>query len=278
MKLNLGFVNEYRFEEKLKNFVISLFSIYPIKQLVLPYECQTFQNLLFKETRKLYPKISTIGYIHSMITPFPSDFIKRDGSPDKVIVHGIGQKKIMEKKLGWKRKEILVLPSARYRKDNKNRFSNKVVLPMSFERPELIIKGYEDFLKFSGYEKLPYLRIKNHPAIKKSHKHQMLVQKINNLNKKYKSKFSRKSKLKNISVFISVSAAIIEALELKMNVFQIFSQSVYETHNARIWKNIKVNKIAENVFQYKLKRYSKYILFGKKNRTFYEWFRNFKNL
>ena len=149
---------------------------------------------------------------------------------------------------------------------------------MSFERRELIIKGYEDFLKFSGYEKLPYLRIKNHPAIKNSHKHQILIQKINNLNRKYKSKFSKKPKLKNISIFISVSAAIIEALELKMNVFQIFSQSVYETHSTRIWKNIKVNKIAENVFQYKLKNYSKYILFGKKNRTFYEWFKNFKNL
>jgi len=277
-KLNLGFIKEYRFEEKLKNFVIDLFSIYPIKELVLPYECQPFQNLLFKEIRKSYPKISTIGYIHSMITPFPSDFIKRDGSPNKVIVHGVDQKKIMEKRLGWKKKEILVGPSARYRKNNRNRFSNKVVLPLSFEKPELIIKGYENFLKFSGYGKLPYFKIKNHPAIKKSQKHQLLIQKINDLNKKYKSKFSKKSKLKNISIFISVSAAIIEALELKMNVFQIFSQSIYETHNTRIWKNIKVNKIAENVFQYRLINYNKYILFGKKNKTFDEWFKNFKTL
>ena len=37
--------------------------------------------------------VETIGYIHSALPPLPSEYIKRQGSPKKIIVHGNLQKK-----------------------------------------------------------------------------------------------------------------------------------------------------------------------------------------
>jgi len=241
--------------------------------VILPYECQPFQNFLIKEIHSAHPKISTVGYIHSALPPLPTDFIKREGSPKKIIVHGIEQKKILYKSLGWKANEIHNKSSARYKIKSKINFSNKIFLPMSFERNDLILEGLENFFKLSKNYSLPFFEIRNHPAMYKSKKHHQLIEQITILIKNYKKKFYKENSKKKISIFISATAAIIEALERGTQVIHICSLPIYESHNSKIWKNLKVKIILENVFSYKLKKSKKYIFFGKENKTFEKWIR-----
>ena len=91
--------------------------------------------------------VETIGYIHSALPPLPSEYIKRQGSPKKIIVHGNLQKKILFKNLGWSRKEIFLKKSARYKHRNKKNFENKIFLPMTFEDKNLLLIYLENFLK-----------------------------------------------------------------------------------------------------------------------------------
>ena len=62
-----------------------------LKKAIMPYEAQPFQNYIFKKIRENYKKIKSIGYVHST-QPFPSHLFKREGSPDKIYVHGNDQK------------------------------------------------------------------------------------------------------------------------------------------------------------------------------------------
>jgi len=270
-KLNSKYLNGCKFDEKLKDCITHILETYKIKQVLLPYECQPFQNFLFKEMHRKYPKIVTIGYIHSALPPLPTDFIKREGSPKFLLVHGKDQKKILVEKLGWKSKEVFEKKSMRYRNFSKVNFFNKIFLPMSFENDKLILDSFENYLSLSKNLSLPNLKIRNHPVMKTSKKHLLLIKKIQHLIRKYENKFSKKKKIKKVSIFVSATAAIIEALERGVDVIHIFSQPIYESHNSKIWKNLKVTFISDNVFRYKLKKYGKYIYFGNKNKTLNRW-------
>ena len=59
-----------------------------LKKVIMPYEAQPFQNYIFKKIKENYKKIKSIGYVHST-QPFPSHLFKREGSPDKIYVHGM---------------------------------------------------------------------------------------------------------------------------------------------------------------------------------------------
>ena len=275
-KLNSRYLKGCKFDEKLKDYITHILEVYKIKQILLPYECQPFQNFLFNEIHKKNSKIATIGYIHSVLPPFPTDFIKREGSPKFLLVHGKDQKKILVKRLGWKSKEVFEKKSLRYKKHTKVNFSNKIFLHMSFENDKLILDSFENYLRLSNDLSLPNLEIRNHPVMKTSRKHLLLIEKIQQLIKKYEKKFSKK-RVKKVSIFISATAAIIEALERGIDVIHIFAHPIYESHNSKIWNNLKVTFISENVFRYELKKYRKYIYFGNKNKNFNSWLTN-KNL
>ena len=147
---------------------------------------------------------------------------------------------------------------------------------MSFENDKLILDSFENYLRLSNDLSLPNLEIRNHPVMKTSRKHLLLIEKIQQLIKKYEKKFSKK-RVKKVSIFISATAAIIEALERGIDVIHIFAHPIYESHNSKIWNNLKVTFISENVFRYELKKYRKYIYFGNKNKNFNSWLTN-KNL
>ena len=239
----------------------------------MPYECQPFQNHIFNTIKKKLKNLKTIGYMHSALPSLPSDFIKRDGSPNKLIVHGRGQKDILTNFLHWRNKEVKILPSARFTKDKKEKLSNKIFIPMSFSNSNFILKNMENFFKNSKDHSLPKLYVQNHPAMIKSNKHLKLVKNINNLMTKYKKKFSIKKNIKQ-SIFISVTAAIIEALENNIKVIHIFNDPVFESHNPKIWKVIKAKFVTKNIFEYQLKKKRNLIIIGSRYKTFNKWLRS----
>ena len=42
-------------------------------------------------------------------------------------------------------------------------------------------------------------------------------------------------------------------------------EPIYEKHSSDIWKNIRVEKLANGVYSYKIKKFKSLINFGKKN-------------
>ena len=78
----------------------------------------------------------------------------------------------------------------------------------------------------------------------------------------YKDRFSNESINKNTSIFFGVTAAIFEALETGTEVIHICSDPVFDSHSEKIWPNLKVEQLSENVFTYKLVSKGKYIIFG----------------
>ena len=143
--LNNFFILE-NFYIKTEETISKILSIIKVKKFVLPYEGQIFQNYILSNVNKKN-SVETIGYIHSALPPLPSEYIKRQGSPQKIIVHGNLQKKILSKYLGWSKKEIFLKSSARYKYNNKKYFKNKIFLPMTFEDKNLLLIYLENFLK-----------------------------------------------------------------------------------------------------------------------------------
>ena len=79
-----------------------------VKYLLIPYEGQPFQNQLFKETKKINPKIKTIGYVHSSPLSMPFNLIKKRTTPDVLIVNGKSQYNCFTSSLGWNKKIVKI--------------------------------------------------------------------------------------------------------------------------------------------------------------------------
>jgi len=57
----------------------------------MPYEGQPFQNLFYLSAKKFSKKIKTVGYSHSPPESFPVQSIKKNGSPEILIINGNDQ-------------------------------------------------------------------------------------------------------------------------------------------------------------------------------------------
>ena len=135
-----------------------------LKKVIMPYEAQPFQNYIFNKIKENYKKIKSIGYVHST-QPFPSHLFKREGSPDKIYVHGNDQKYHC-KIPGWKKNQVKSIPSFRFLKKNKSSFANKVLLPYDFYDAKVILKLFENFIKNNDEKLNDNLRIVVHPRKK----------------------------------------------------------------------------------------------------------------
>tara|TARA_B100001057_G_scaffold234218_1_gene234528 strand:- start:10357 stop:11697 length:1341 start_codon:yes stop_codon:yes gene_type:complete len=262
---------------KIPNFYVKLSAIIlnyikekKISEILMPYECQPFQHYIFKDVKKFSNSIKTIGYIHSALTPLPTDFIARSNHPDKIIVHGNGQKKILTNFLNWNKKNIIFRPSARFLKRKKKRFTNKIILPMSFQKENQILENFEFYLNSQESKTLHPFKIQNHPNMTDSKKHKDLITNLEKILFKYKNKFKDSSR-KKISIFIAATAAIIEALEEGTKVIHIFSDPIFESHSKVFWRDINIKKINRNTSEYSMPKKSKFIVFGKKYKKIDKW-------
>ena len=86
-----------------------------------------------------------------------------------------------------------------------------------------------------------------------------------------KEKRKKAKNNKNLSIFIGSTGAIIEALERGTKVIQICEFPLLDVYSNDLWKNIIVNKIAKNIYTYKLKKKGRLIKLGdpKKKETLY---------
>tara|TARA_Y100000590_G_scaffold470736_1_gene669006 strand:- start:1683 stop:3050 length:1368 start_codon:yes stop_codon:yes gene_type:complete len=243
------------------------------KIVLLPYEAQPFQNSTFLEVKKINQKTLTIGYLSSLLTPFPSDFIHRSGAPDMLYVHGKSQIDILRSRLNWPKEKLFLIPSLRYR-HNKKSLSNKIYLPLIVINKKKLIKEFENILINSSENSFVNLEVINHPLREESKKHLSMKMEIEKIMKNYKSKFSDISKNNNISIFFGVTAAIFEALEKGSKIIHISVDPLFETHSETIWPNLKVKQLSQNTFSYELINLNQYINFGENKKILYQILKN----
>ncbi len=236
-----------------------------LKKILIPYEAQPFQNLIIKETERFNKKIETIGFVHNFPPALPTNLIYRDGSPKKIIVSNINQKKILEKYLFWSKKNILVRESARFI-DKSKKMSGKIFLPGYIKSIDLIISNLEILLSIHSDLDIQNFEIKNHPQKLKSKIHIDVINKIKEL---FKKKYSKNNLNKqNISIFIGSTGAIMEALEYGCSTIHIVEDPVLQVYSKILYPNIKIKIINKNIYYYSFNVSKKIINLGKKNLTF----------
>ncbi len=237
-----------------------------LKNILIPYEGQPFQNYLIKYFRSKKNKIKLIGYIHAPPVPFPSNYIKKKYSPSKIVVNGQDQIDYL-RTLGWAKNEIVLMPSNRFTLKKKT-FSNIIFLPIFIKSAKNISKSIK-FLRDRLSIDIKSFKIKNHPAANSNKENIKLIKQIKSI-KSLKTK--NKSNNKNLSIFIGSTGAIIEALERGNSVIQVTEEPLFELYSDKIWKSIYSKRISNNIFSYKLKKKGSLLNFSKKPKKINSFF------
>jgi|ETNmetMinimDraft_11_1059920.scaffolds.fasta_scaffold20833_1 hypothetical protein len=236
------------------------------KIFLLPYEAQPFQLTAILEAKKFNKEIKTIGYIHTVLTPNPCDYIHRLGSPDLLMVHGESNLEILKSKLDWPKNKLVLTQSFRYRLDKNRSLSQLIFTPYTIHNSKIFLNEFKKLLIKSPVNSFPNFDIKIHPPMSwlQEVKHFIFRKKLKKLMEIYKDRFSNTPINKNIAIFFGVTAAIFEALETGIDVIHVCSDPVFDSHSAQIWPNLKVEQLSKNVFSYTLISRGKYIVFGDK--------------
>ena len=236
------------------------------RSVIMPYESQPFQNKVFQEIKKKNKDIKTIGY-NAVTQAFPSHNIYRAGAPDILFVHGLSEINHLEKKLGWPKEKLKLIPSLNFKQEDENFFQSKIFLPFSIMSESILISEFDNFLKNQKMKSLNLSEIRNHPYMSKSKRHIKFIKNIKNIIKKNSDKFSENSK-NFTSIFFCETYAVIEALERGATVIHICSDPVFQSYTEELWPSIKVTQISKYVFAYNLNKIGECIQLGRTDDVF----------
>ena len=256
------------FDNIMNKEILDLISKNQIQQVLMPYEGHPQQHRVFNSVKQLSKKIKTIGYMHSVLPCLPTDYIRREGFPDKILVNGQDQKKILNNFLGWDNSQVEAITSLRYTEQNKKNFQQQIFFPYYIKNEKKIFNYFKDLVLNSKPGNLPHLKVRNHPAMKHSKKHLNLKYLMERFLEKNKNKFSNNELSQNVSIFIGSTASVIEALERGIDTIHICENVIFDLYHTRLWENVLVKKISTNVFVYKLKKFGECIKIGKTNISF----------
>ena len=235
-----------------------------VKNIFMPYEGQPFQNNTIRYIKEKNLKIKSIGYVHSPLLPLPLNFICKKYSPDKIFLTGEDQFFVFSKYLGWKKKDIKLIPSLRFNRIIKKNVKPTIFLPHSISDPKESMESII-YLNDKGFIDLKDYKIQNHPVGKNNSNNKKLINSIQNL--KILVKRSKRTNGKKYLIFIGNSGAVVEFLERGYDVIHICEKKLYDLYSSNIWRSISNFKIKENIYIYKLKRKGKLIKLGKKKEN-----------
>ena len=235
-----------------------------IKKIIMPYEAQPFQNYIFKEAKKINNKIKTIGFIHSMVPALPINFLKRDGSPEKLFLSGKAQLNLFIKYLNWKKDNLKIIYSPRISKyiDKKN--INSIFFPISIESKKIILHAIETFILSKEDKFFKAINIKKHPSSIGNKEQNNLEEEIKKLINNNKNKFNKKSN-NTLNFFIGPTSAFIQYLENNLSCIHITTNPVFDVYTYGLWKKLFPKQINKYMYNYKLNDRNKMILLKKRS-------------
>ena len=234
-----------------------------IKKIILPFEFQPFQNKIIYYLKTNNYKTKVIGYIHAPPLSFPSNYIHRKISPDQIIVNGQDQFYCFHRFLNWPKKKIKIKPSTRFLKSKKILMNNKIYFPLTIRNEKEVYESLKYLINSNNFS-INGIEIKKHPVSANEKKVIKFEKKLEKLILSEKEK-NKKNK-QDLSIFIGSTGAIIEALERGVKVLQICEFPLLDVYSNELWKNIIVNKIAKNIYTYKLKKKGRLIKLGPPNK------------
>ena len=233
-----------------KTFKYSKFNVY------LPYENRPHQNAVIKVAKQISKKNKIFGYYHRMPEPLQLEMIYKSNFLDKLYVCSEIQKKVFHRYFSWPSKKLEVTNSIRYLKLKKRK--DYIFLPYNIKNQNFLI------------EKLKTLLMIKNSSIKK---HNISIHYLNKKNKKHinfkdqikKISIKKKKKLDAPIILGEAGGVAAEMLDTTGKVYHISNRNL-NIFSQKIWKNIKVKKISESIFEYKKLTNKKLLnLNGKKN-------------
>ena len=232
-----------------------------IKSILVPYEGQPYEHLIFEEARKNNKKLAIGGYDHSAPHSIPTHLMYRSYSPDILFVNGSSQVSFSKKFLEWPKRKIRLAPSLRYPKKSKLNFQNKVFLPYNIPNETVVIDEFKKIILEEPNLNYRSLKIKNHPMMINSKRHLILKSKLEKIIKE-NQKINKNKNKKNIAIFIGATTGVIVALEKKIDVIHICFDSIFDSYSQTLWPNLRVKQISKNSFTYRLKKYNTFLKFN----------------
>ena len=229
-----------------------------IRFFFIIYEAQPFQTETIYFIKKNFSNIRCIGYVHSF-PPFASHLLKKDYSPDQIILNSYDQQSTFCKYLGWNNKEIKLMPSARFRINANQDMVNKIYLPINFFSSNNILFNFRKIIDYLQKYNLKNFIIQNHPECLQSRKHIRLIYDMNLILSKLNN---GKKILKNTSIFIGATGSVIEALLYGLDVYHIVEDPLFEAYSPNFWPSIKLIFLNDRIIKYKVKNFG-FMKFGK---------------
>jgi len=228
-----------------------------IFNLYLPYENRPHQNSVINFTKKISKKNNVYGYYHRMPEPLQTEMFFKSKNLDYLFVSSKIQKKVFYKFFSWPRKKLKVIKPLRH--NNIKLRKNIIYLPYQFKDSNFYLKKLEYLnSKFVIFHQS--FQISIHPLMKENKKHK-------NLEKKIKEKFNKikKNDLNHISIILGEPGSVAaECLETYGKVVHVTS-SKYDIFSSKIWDNIKVKMITDDVYLYEKKSKKNFLNKGKNN-------------
>ena len=244
----------------INDYISNNVNLSKLKNLIMPYEGQAFQKLIFFKQKKLNKKLKTYGFDHSAPHSLPTQMYYTVGSPDNLLVTGSNTQKCYSNFYNWPKKKIIITFPSRYKNFSKKHFSNNLFLPYDFDSDDTIVESLDFYLNTIPNNSLNKINVKIHPVKLLDKKHILLKQKLDSVIRKYDKKFYFKSR-KSFTIVVGFTTTAIVALEFKMTVLHICPNPNLDPYLNYFWHDIDIVKINDYCFLYKLKKSYKYLNF-----------------
>ena len=146
--------------------------------------------------------------------------------------------------------------------------SGYIYLPPFLNSNDVIIKLLKKLLCSNEKLYIPNLKVKNHPVTGNSKKHLQIVKEINDMLSNNKNSFLKENYGKKLSIFIGATSTPIEALERGIKVIHICDDPVFQKYSSELWPSIRIKKINDNIYEYKLLQKGNLINLGDSSQIF----------
>jgi hypothetical protein len=233
----------------------------PIHTVIVPYEGQPFQHALMLAAKRARSDIATVGYMHAVLPALPTDYVYRNGAPERLLVNGIGQAEILCEQLGWPADRVQPVNSLRYTRDPEPPFGGRILLPYDCDA-EVIAAAFEGFMRQAEPASMPAWQVRIHPVMASNPRHQALGQRLTRIVERHADRISDRPELARQTIAFGATAAAIEALERGFEVIHLCGAPLFEKHSAEIWRHLDVQELAPGAYRYRLRTPGAYIKFG----------------
>lgn len=210
-----------------------------LKKILITWENQPEHKAVCLAAHEVAIKV--YGYVHSSFWPDGICYAKLKNKyyqkilPDKLFVHGIGYKNILEK-FGWK-DELVLIKSQRYATLNKpDYFKGKLFLPYDYQEALFCAEEARKAIE-KGLFKIR--EIQAHPAFAENYRFKQEIAKIK-LDKQGKD-----------IVVCGTTTISLEVLSNKLRIFNIAKNPEIQMFELASFQGVKVKKIGKHIFKTK---------------------------